>query len=1507
VRAQFTRHPKARRATAASATAAFAAVALGLLLFAPVALAAPSTATTEPADTVHHTDAVLHGHLDPGTETVTACHFEWGTDTNYTGGTIPCDQGQSYSTAADVSATLGNLTPEVTYHYQLVLTASSSGTVLGGDRTVEPFAFGTRHDELAHFGPDGTSSSTFSSQLGSLAFRQGPRSLFALFSSEVRGFDASSPLSFPPLSGFDPLTLSPPTNGGAPAIDNATGNIYYTKGHPENEGQKVTVDATAGTFKLTFDGSTTPDLPYNTSADDVKSALNALPSLAGVGGRVAIGAGPPNFDYYNIGFSGNLSATDVPQITVSDGATPLSGGSGASAVTTNQGVPAEIVGFDSSGAPLGGNFPIDPTAGPPRPLGGYLTRVAVDPSGDVWAFDDDLGAPSVGTGYLVEYDSSGTFVRTLDLSSLLAQKDPGQIAFDTNGDLYLSSIYSGGGLPTEGVWRFAAPTYTDVTKVSNLAGNAVAVDPSNHHVFLTPRSPMADAEGNLSYEAREYDPRGNLLSEFARGILSPANGAFQGLAVDGANHYVYISDPSNGTIRVFGPDIPVELPTVTAEPPTDLSGHGAILNAKVDPETHQVTDCHFDWVADAQFQADRFASASTAPCSPDPGSGSGDITVSAGLGLEPGTTYHFRIVAANANGAVKGPEQSFTTLGPRVSSPSASQIEDTSATLNAEVNPAGESTTYHFEFGDQGPCDSNPCQSVPVPEASAGSGSSSVAASGQISNLSPDTTYHFRLAATNPDATSYTPDATFTTYPGSPSFGPCPNDQFRTGASARLPDCRAYEQASPVDKNGNDIVLTEQGTQASSAGGGITFTTSGALPGASGSQEWPLYLATRGATAWSTQGLLPPSAFGGAANVIGWTPDLAYSFSDVGNTSPFQLLSRRSSDASITPIANVTYPDLLFAAVSSGDSHVLFESDQQLTPDAPAGRTNLYLFAPATGALSLAGVLPESSCASPPCVPAGGSFAGPYDWWHGTTPAGLKRGGASRNYFTQELHTISSNGDRAFFTAADGAGQVYLRSGLNGPSPETVQISASQRGTPDPNGAKPAEFMGATPSGSRAFFASCAKLTDDSTAVSTAANRCDTSSQGQDLYRWLAPGGGCQLAEGCLDDIAVDGDDPLGAQVQGVLGVGDSGDDVYFVANGVLAGNTGAHGATATPGNCQIAASGEASYTGSCNLYHWHDGAATFVARLDASGGGRNGDAMDWAPNPEIGSGFRTVPTGAVSADGQSVLFRSQLPLTAYDNRKVPEFYRFHSGDPLRCVTCNPTGAAPVGDPGLRSAVSAQILSGGQTFGHWFTRNFSSDGSKFFFETPDKLAAADVNGDLACPLVHFGQGDGKGPACRDVYEWEAPGSGSCSQASAAYSAQDGGCIYLLSTGTNPEPTFFADASASGDDVFLLTRDALVPADGDQLADVYDARTGGGLASQHEIPAPPCDVNAGACEGPGTVPPSAAGAGSGAFQGPGNPPVKRGCPKGKTRRHGRCVRRHPRKHKHHAKHSRRAGR
>ena len=88
----------------------------------------------------------------------------------------------------------------------------------------------------------------------------------------------------------------------------------------------------------------------------------------------------------------------------------------------------------------------------------------------------------------------------------------------------------------------------------------------------------------------------------------------------------------------------------------------------------------------------------------------------------------------------------------------------------------------------------------------------------------PGTAYHFRFVATSLAGEAQGEDTTFATYLcHRRRSAPAPTKQFRTGFGARLPDCRAYEQASPVDKHGANVQGTSGAVQASSTGDRATF------------------------------------------------------------------------------------------------------------------------------------------------------------------------------------------------------------------------------------------------------------------------------------------------------------------------------------------------------------------------------------------------------------------------------------------------------------------------------------------------------------------------------------------------------------------------------------------------------------------------------------------------------------------------------------------------------------
>ena len=203
-------------------------------------------------------------------------------------------------------------------------------------------------------------------------------------------------------------------------------------------------------------------------------------------------------------------------------------------------------------------------------------------------------------------------------------------------------------------------------------------------------------------------------------------------------------------------------PTVLSEPASSVGQTSATLNATVNPHGGEVTECELEYGTSVFYT-------SSAPCSPSPGSGKTPVAVSAVVGeLEPNTTYHFRITATNDGGTSYGYDESFTTLHhdpPTVVSEAASSIDETSASLNATVNPhGGEVSECYFEYGEtESYTNIESCSSSP------GSGKTPVAVSAVAYGLDPNTTYHYRIVATNDGGTSYGSDQTFTTLVDAPA------------------------------------------------------------------------------------------------------------------------------------------------------------------------------------------------------------------------------------------------------------------------------------------------------------------------------------------------------------------------------------------------------------------------------------------------------------------------------------------------------------------------------------------------------------------------------------------------------------------------------------------------------------------------------------------------------------------------------------------------------------------
>jgi hypothetical protein len=145
----------------------------------------------------------------------------------------------------------------------------------------------------------------------------------------------------------------------------------------------------------------------------------------------------------------------------------------------------------------------------------------------------------------------------------------------------------------------------------------------------------------------------------------------------------------------------------------------------------------------------------------------------------------------------------------------------------------------------------------------------------------------------------------------------------------------------------------------------------------------------------------------------------------------------------------------------------------------------------------------------------------------------------------------------------------------------------------------------------------------------------------------------------------------------------------------------------------------------------------------------------------------------------------------------------------------------------------------------------------------------------------------------DVYEFEREGLGSCTAQTPTFSASAAGCLFLISSGTSTDQAYLIDASSDGRDVFFSSRQPLVGQDDDQHYDIYDARVGGGFPAP---PPGPEECAGEACRPPAQGPPPAVPPPSATAPSEGNVTEGRGgvkaCPKGKhrVRSHGRtrCV-------------------
>lgn len=108
--------------------------------------------------------------------------------------------------------------------------------------------------------------------------------------------------------------------------------LYVPYAASPSEVQRITVDATGGTYTISFDGATTAAISATATAAAVQTALELLSTVNS--GDITVTGGPGNAGGttpYTLTFGGRYVGLDVPAVTT---ATSLTGGAGTAAVTT---------------------------------------------------------------------------------------------------------------------------------------------------------------------------------------------------------------------------------------------------------------------------------------------------------------------------------------------------------------------------------------------------------------------------------------------------------------------------------------------------------------------------------------------------------------------------------------------------------------------------------------------------------------------------------------------------------------------------------------------------------------------------------------------------------------------------------------------------------------------------------------------------------------------------------------------------------------------------------------------------------------------------------------------------------------------------------------------------------------------------------------------------------------------------------------------------------------------
>jgi hypothetical protein len=983
--------------------------------------------------------------------------------------------------------------------------------------------------------------------------------------------------------------------------------------------------------------------------------------------------------------------------------------------------------------------------------------VAIDPYGNEYVASATEGE----SGWIDVFDDEGRFITELTGISF-----PKSIAVDSKGNLYVFSGSDGkvrryppaaGSEPAKAKLEYKDPP---VTVSEGIFVGSVTVDAKNDQLLVARSGSItrykSAAEGN--------------------GFVASTVGSTwdEAIAIDAQRRRLFFSycaaETTECAVKVLDADTFALLETIdgSTTPAGEFTAFFGHLPIAVDEETGEFCIGDIEKAKTVYCFGEGYEYLSKTTNGNFQSNSAIQIAISNGE-PEPGVdavNRHFLFVPVSVTAGRVLTFRPPDVHPPTIKSVSAGGIGETEAELRATIKPNGLETEYLFEYTTQAQFEAEGFNGATV----AGKGSIAGSAfeeevSVQIAGLQPGTAYRFRAKAVN-DASPKNEGSpiptekqgTFTTYSDALVSAGCSNEALRTGPSAALPDCRAYELVTPPNTNGREPKgLVAQGdtfttVETSPDGQGVSFRIEGgSLPGTSGTGSFngDPYLSSRTPSGWTTE-LAGPS--GGEATVTipgAPSPDQRYSFwvgrgegSAVVEGHETRYVRYPDGHSELIGRGSLgTDPTAKGRRITEGGTHIVFETRsifptvaQQLEPDAPPTGTRAVYDRTADEVTHVVSLLPGD------VTPAAGQNAE----YLGSSPDGegiafeiggtlyLRKGNATTYEIGSgvELAGVSQGGERIFYLE----GGDLLAYDTN--EDETIEFSNTHDVTP----------VNVATGGTRAAFVSPSVL-------GGANPEGDTAQLGkQNLY--LSAGEGQIAFVGTVTDRDVEGEETDGKNQVDGLGLWDE------VAEGTAASDP----SRLNPSGSVLLFQSRADLTGydpggAAEVYRY-DSAAPRLHCLScvptgapATGGG----ALQSYTFNFLGSSLFSpaVRVPNLTPDGNRVFFESTEALVSGDTDGVRDVYEWEEGGVGSCT---------------RTGGCIYLISSGRSGRDNYLYGHSTDGNDVFFTTGDVLNGFDgggtlsiydarVNGGFAEPKPVICEGEGCHPGLTPPPALPAPESG----------------------------------------------------------------------------------------------------------------------------------------------------